>query len=77
MPQIWSGRQWVNMMTKSAVEAGRLAMSQDDVTRKLRHVALAIPAIALLLSAGFMALEPRFGLLGVGLILGWTQLAGL
>jgi len=65
------------MITETAVGSGRLAMSQADMAARLKRVALAIPAIALLLSGGLMALEPRFGLLGAALILGWTQLAGL
>lgn len=64
-------------MAESAVEAGRLASSQEDVTRKLRRMALAIPAIALIVGAALTAFEPRFGLFGAALILGWTQLVGL
>jgi hypothetical protein len=65
------------MMTESTVEAGRLASSQADLAGKVSRVALAVPAIALLLGAALAALEPQLGLLATALILGWTQLVGL
>ncbi len=65
------------MMTESTVEAGSLVSSQEDVTRKLRRMALAIPVIALIVAAALTAFEPRFGLFGAALIFGWTQLVSL
>lgn len=59
------------------VEARHLASEQNDISRKLRRVALAIPAIALVWGLVAVALEPRYGLLAAALILGWTQLVGL
>ena len=65
------------MTIKSATETGHLALSQDVMTKKLKSIALAVPAIALLIGAGGMTLQPRLGLLGAALIFGWTQLVGL
>ncbi len=65
------------MVTASEVRTGRLPLGSQEVAKKLRFLALAVPALALLGSAALMALEPRFGLFGAALILGWTQLVGL
>lgn len=65
------------MVTQSTVEAGRRVPSPADLAGKVRRVALAVPAIALLWGAALAVLEPQLGLLATALILGWTQLVGL
>ncbi|HKY55674.1 MAG TPA: hypothetical protein VJM08_15260, partial [Anaerolineales bacterium] len=53
---------------------GHLPLSQDDMTRKLKSIVLSISAIALLIGVTAMTLQPKFGLLGVAFLFGWTQL---
>lgn len=65
------------MTIKSVTETEHLALSQDDLRKKLNRIALVVPAIILLMSAVAMTFEPRFGLFGVALLFGWTQLVGL
>ncbi len=65
------------MAMERVVEARPLAWGQNNLSRKLRRMALAVPAIALLAGAAAMAFEPRFGLFATALIVGWTQLVGL
>lgn len=65
------------MMTNSAAEARHLVLAQDEMTRKLRHIALAVPVTAVLLGTIGAIMDLRFALFSVALILGWTQLVGL
>ena len=58
-------------------EAGRLVLAQDVVDRKLKRIAIAVPAIAAILGAIGVVTDPRFALFSVALMLGWTQLVGL
>jgi hypothetical protein len=48
-----------------------------DVSEKTRWAVVVVPLISLLASSVIMAFEPRFGLLPVALVLGWTQWVGL
>lgn len=58
-------------------EAGRLVLAQNVVDRKLKRIALAVPAIAALLGIIGAVTDLRIALFSVALILGWTQLVGL
>ncbi len=51
--------------------------SPATLSRRLRGIALVVPAVALLASMAAMTADYRLGLLGMALILGWTQLVGL
>lgn len=66
-----------SMAMGSTIETSSLASRQDDVSRNLRRVALAVPAVVLLGGAAVMVLEPWFGLFAAAFVLGWTQLVGL
>lgn len=64
-------------MTGKVGGTERLILNQDDLNRKVRRVALAIPALALPVGAAVMVREPQWGLFATAFILGWTQLVGL
>lgn len=49
----------------------------DDMSKKVKRVAVVVPTISLLAGMVAMTYEPRYGLFAVALILGWTQLVGL
>jgi hypothetical protein len=65
------------MITNSAAEARQLVLAQDVMTRKLRRMALAVPAIAVVVGTIGAVIQLRFMLFSVSLIFGWTQLVGL
>lgn len=60
-----------------ATNVEHLAGAQNVMTRKLKRIALAVPAIAVLLGIISGAANLRLALFSVALILGWTQLVGL
>ena len=62
----------LDVVTPERVDVGPAALS-----RRLRGIALVVPAVALLASMAAMTADYRFGLLGMALILGWAQLVGL
>lgn len=59
------------------IASGAIVLAQDVMTRKLRRIALAVPATAMLLGLIGAFTDLRFALFSVALILGWTQLVGL
>lgn len=58
-------------------DAGRLVLAQDVVDRKLKRIAIAVPAIAAILSVIGAVTDLRFALFSIAIMLGWTQLVGL
>ena len=65
------------MIPNSVVDAPCLTSSQGSVTKQVRRITLTVLAIGLLVGAAGMRYEPRLGIFGTALILGWTQLVGL
>jgi hypothetical protein len=65
------------IVSGSAVEQKNLSAVQNDVTKKLRLVALAVPALTLMASSIVIRNQPQLGFLAAALIFGWTQLVGL
>ena len=65
------------MPNNRVAEAGRLILAQDVMTRKLRLIALAVPATVILLGTIGAVRDLRFLLFSVSFIFGWTQLVGL
>jgi hypothetical protein len=62
---------------ETSARSRHLPSSQDDMSKKLRLAALAIPAMSLLGGVVMMTIGPQFGLFAAAIILGWTQLVGL
>ncbi|HET8629149.1 MAG TPA: hypothetical protein VFL91_17145 [Thermomicrobiales bacterium] len=65
------------MAVECIAEVGRPTARRDELSRRLRRVALIVPAIALVGGAIAMPLDLRSGLFAAALIMGWTQLVGL
>ncbi len=65
------------MAIEHMLGATPVTLTRENLSRKVKRVALAVSALSLLGGAVAMALEPRFGLLAAALVLGWTQLVGL
>lgn len=63
--------------TIEARESNGFILRQDDLSRRLKYIALTVPAWSLLGGVAAMLVEPQFGLLASAVILGWTQIAGL
>lgn len=65
------------MMTEHTVKTSKLTISQADLARKVKLMAIIIPVVTLLIGVSIIPLDIRFGLFTVAVILGWTQLVGL
>ncbi len=65
------------MVKLDVVTPERAGVGPAVMSRRLRGIALVVPAVALLASVAAMSADYRFGLLGMALILGWVQFVGL
>lgn len=65
------------MTTEDLIEMDHMVLDQENLAKKVRHLALIVPAVVLLVGIVTVPFEIRFGIFTAALILGWTQLAGL
>ena len=65
------------MATEYATEVWRARHRREGMRERLRLMAIAVPAAALLGSILATPLAPQAGILAAAFVLGWTQLVGL